>query len=280
MSTGFPVAWNTVWSVLAWRHERPHRPTMNSQAALALEANQENASQEEPKERCEEPLAIQNGATGLNNRRLDKKHAVADTRRRCNIEELPSHRENVSKGEFVFISVPDLTLPEGELQVGLAVALEDCAHDEQSCKFKWFIRCEWACKTPQHEWSKTPIFKVAGDPTNPKKAYISEEPLNRVLPVNVRLTQNCKGERPRLTAECVRVIRELCQQRGLINTSPTNAKALDNTIPQQPHTGKNIANSRPKRQCTESRIQQDSGSSSNLEEEDIDSSELDASESD
>lgn len=212
MKGGTPKSWAVAWNDLAWRHKRQHQPAAAEGAASSVAANSD-AHVTEPPLRQEVPLAMENGVTGRNYLRKHKEKAVADVARQNAVRDMPVHIDAVTVGMLVFISV-DKASAEGELAVGLARALQDC--NEGECKFIWFVRKEW-CKMPRrHEWSKSPVFRIAADPSNPGKGYTTKEPLERVLPVEVVLTSQCKRDSPRLDVKCVRMLREFCVRRDLV----------------------------------------------------------------
>lgn len=218
---GFPQSWESAWNKLAWRHTRAHRPERvsrptGSSSGCALGNDATSSAQAQPTQQ-ELPLEILNGVTGLNNPKKDKVRAKADLDRQKTVGDLPDRVESVTVGTLVFISV-ELSSAEGELAVGLARAMQST--DKNECRFMWFIRKEWCVQPRKHEWSKTPTFRVAADPDDPTKPYITKEPLSKVLPLKVILTKASKANFPRLDANCVRMIKELCLQRDLVVQRP------------------------------------------------------------
>lgn len=232
MYHGSPISWETAWRLLAWHHASTQQAQPRAQdgnAAMSKQAvgvppqnvSDNNGNPAPSRKQREVPLAIENGVTGRNHARNAKKKARSAVERQQLVSNLPVHIESVTVGALVFISV-DLRFAEGELAVGLARAMQSC--DEGEARFMWFVRKEWCAKERKHEWSKTPTFQVAADPSNPSKPYVTKEPLRKVLPVKVILTKQCKKDYPRLDVECVRTIREFCVQNGLLNAQmPTVA---------------------------------------------------------
>lgn len=162
-------------------------------------------------------MAIENGVTGRNYSKKQKKDAVTDMARSQAVEELPHHVESVVAGMLVLVSVAKRSA-EGELAVGLARVLQSC--DRGMCKVLWFVRKDWCKKPRKFEWGKAPTFRVAADPTNATKRYITKEPLEKILPIKIETTENCKKDHPRLGVHCVRMIKEFCMQRDLICPKP------------------------------------------------------------
>lgn len=216
MNGGHPVSWDSTWDELAWRHPRPHRPTPSHPQVVEV-VNKPYVQIQDVAE--QQPIALQNGLTSRNNPKQAKKRALVARDCKATAASLPRHANQVDIGQLVFVSV-DLESAEGELAIGLARAMQSCESGE--CKLMWFVRKEW-CKQPRrHEWSKSPTFRVAADPNNPSRPYMTKEHLRKVLPVRVSLTKTSKPNFPRLDASCVRMLRELCAQRGLSVPSPSN----------------------------------------------------------
>lgn len=233
MADGFPTSWESAWAELAWRHPRAHRPVpeANGASSTAGVAGQDTTQGKQSTSiappQTDLPIAIVNGVSGRNNPRKDKARAMSNADLRALVAAMPAHLDQVKKGMLVFISV-DLASAEGEFAIGLARAVADC--DSGDCQFTWFIRKEWCNKERKHKWSKSPTFRLAADPTNAKKAYVTKEPLAKVLPVQVTLTTTSKHNLPRLHADCVRTIRELCVQRGLLcNHEPVTIEQSEAT---------------------------------------------------
>lgn len=156
---------------------------------------------------------MENGVTGLNNLKKHKTQAQKEATRRQEVHELPAHAESVAIDSLVLISV-NKESSEGEMAVGLARAMESC--ESGDCQFKWYVRKEWCRKPRRHAWSKSPTFRLAAHPTNQSKCYITREAIEKVLPLQVVVTANCKRDHPRLEAGCVRNLREFCMQRDLM----------------------------------------------------------------
>lgn len=221
MKGGFPQSWDCAWDNLAWRHHRPHRSLprerTTAQEGEPQEATSLGSGSTPSHTHREVPISLVNGVTGRNNTKKAKKRDKDELDRHTSVSNLPSHLDKVTTGLLVFICV-EVSSAEGELAVGLARAMQTC--DTGECKFMWFVRKEW-CKNPRkHEWSKTPTFRVAADPDHPSKPYVTKEPLSKVLPLDVVLTQKSKQNYPRLDSECVRKLKELCVQRGLVQAMP------------------------------------------------------------
>lgn len=214
MTGGLPLSWEGAWDVLAWRHARPHqRANLVVPVAAPIVANLRTPGQDNSKASEEIPLAVENGVTGRSNLKKDKIRGMSDVHRKKTVRTLPPHLDHVSVGMLVFIVV-DLDSAEGELAIGLARAMQSCDGDAE-CRFMWFVRKEWCTKERKHSWSKSPTFRVAADPSDPSKPYVTKEHLRKVAPVEVVLTQKSKADYPRLDSECVRVLKEFCTQRGL-----------------------------------------------------------------
>lgn len=169
---------------------------------------------------------MENGVTGRNNLKKHKSQAKLRAERFKAVQQMPEHARSVKAGELVLISV-DVESAEGEVAVGLARALQNC--DEGECRFLWFVRKEWCRRPRRHEWSKSPTFRVAADPTNAKKRYVTKEPLAKVLPVEVVTTEQSQRDHPRLDANCVRMIKEYCTQRGLVCAPKLATPSVDPT---------------------------------------------------
>eukprot|EP00965_Chrysotila_dentata_P020065 663858-Pleurochrysis_carterae.AAC.2 len=97
-------------------------------------------------------------------------------------------------------------------------------------KVKWFARREWIINK-KAAWSKTPSFVPARKP-NARTFWVSGESLSMVLPVKPELTDASitvarNKDKPRLTAGCVRALREFCKQRGLVVASPQSGAPVD-----------------------------------------------------
>lgn len=135
------------------------------------------------------PLALENGVTSRDNHRVDRARAkVQVSRQQLVAALLESSVKKVTKDSFVFVDVSSMEVVEGEMAIGLARAMQDCSSG--SFKLKWYVRKEWI-RDKKHQWSSSPTFKVAGDPIEPKRAYVTTEPLDKVLPLKVNLTAHC-----------------------------------------------------------------------------------------
>lgn len=239
MQHGTPISWRKTWEELAWRFSRQYQPATTDATADApahatiagtavLAATPNGGTPHQPHAtiaRTVLPLNIENGVTGRNNLRKDKARATINVRRAKEVACMEQHLKKVCANDLVLVDVSDMKVVEGEMAIGLARALEDS--DRNFCKLKWYIRKEWS-RAQQHAWSANPMFEVAGDPTDPTRPYMSTEPLEKVLPIVIQLTGKSTNSEPRLTAECVRMAREVCAQRGLCRDPPTS------TAQQQP----------------------------------------------
>lgn len=212
---GLPISWSASWAELAWRFKRPHRPPSERQTEQSSSGEGRAAAPAAALSRCRAqlPLELENGVTTRHNKRLDRSHAEADVKRQKAAASLNMHVEHVKKNSLVFVDVSSMESAEGEMAIGLARALEDC--NSGNLKLKWYVRKEWSTDK-KHKWSTSPTFMVAGDPDQPRSAYVTQEPISNVLPLEVALTSKSTDTKPRLTAECVRMAREVCKQRGLI----------------------------------------------------------------
>lgn len=225
MIGGLPLSWASAWKELAWCHHRAHKPK-STDVQITLSPNKDNSAGAAPTQKPMQtmdrvPIALANGVTGRSNPLKEKKKAKDKVDRTAAVATMPEHIDGgVRTGQLVFISV-DLQYAEGELAVGLARAMESCKEGEGECKFMWFVRNEWCKKDRQHQWSKTPTFRVAADPNNPARPYVTKEPLHKVLPLEVVTTKkSIKKDLPRLDSGCVKMVRELCMQRGLVCPCP------------------------------------------------------------
>lgn len=215
MHGGHPRSWVEAWGDLAWRHQRPHRPAsvVAAPAAAARQPSAAEGAASRPIPQAEKSIHLENGVTGLNNLKKHKERARKDATRRKDVHVLPAHAQSIVVDSLVLISV-DKESAEGEMAVGLARAMESCEGGE--CQFKWYVRKEWCTQPRKHMWSKSPTFRLAADPNSRSRCYVTREPLEKVLPLEVVVTANSKRDNPRLEAECVRMLRELCLQRDLI----------------------------------------------------------------
>lgn len=202
MTGGLPISWDAAWGQLAWRHPRAHKPHGAGRVHATESSRTDPSSTREPgtfQESREVPLAVDNGVTGRNNPKKDRVKGTQEVSRRNAVRELPEHLGSVTAGMLVIIVV-DKESAEGELAIGLARAMQSCDGDKE-CRFLWFVRNEWCTKERKHLWSKSPTFRVAANPENPKKPYITKEPLAKVCPVEVTLTEKSKRDSPRLHLE-------------------------------------------------------------------------------
>ena len=108
---------------------------------------------------------------------------------------------------------------EGELHVGLALALAETTDPSSEVNVRWFVRNEWA-KAKRHAWSFNPVFIIAGDPMNQQKRYETKEKLSHFCPVPVALTKTCIKEKkqltqPKLLKDCVEMLRVWCSAHSL-----------------------------------------------------------------
>lgn len=230
MATGSPIDWTSAWSELAWQHDRPHRPRPSPDASRHGVPSPE-PPQAMPNPNKQPPIAVMNGVTGRSNPRCKLAQGRATLEREKAVAEMPMHATYIDVGQLVFISV-DLASAEGELAVGLARAMQTSKDGDKDGRFMWFIRKEYCSKERKHTWSKTPTFRVAADPDHPSKPYVTRELLSKVLPLEVKITKNSKKDLPRLDASCVRLLRELCLQRGLfVEEAPRSVYPQSPAVP-------------------------------------------------
>lgn len=222
---GQPVAWASLWKVLAFRFSRPHLQSQNNDAHVSSEQGAQNYAHDSlaphkhmrakrARNSCrvaDDTLAYHNGVTSLTNPRAAYDRAKKASMRHNTLSKLPSNINGVQKDQMYFVKT---TAREGEFQVGLALALEDCNEAASEASFKWFTRAEWIRKR-KHTWGDTPLFVVAADPHSAHVAYTSMERIVDVCPVPVLFTKQCcvKNEekrRPKLRKECVQMLRQWC----------------------------------------------------------------------
>ena len=201
MQHGCPFDWNSAWSTLAWRFDRPHKP----QPAAPSEPSQSQPTQP-PQTKNMVPAAVVNKVTGANAPKLAKKHAATDHSVLEEARKLsPKGNPSASKGQLCFAVTPD---PDGEFSVGL-VRIDKCANG--LVDYSW-----WERKSESHAWPDTPVF----EPFMPngrveKQTGVDPETL---LSVPVSLTDgsakvcqpNAKsiaGQTVRLKKDCITLLR-------------------------------------------------------------------------
>ena len=196
---GTPFDWNTAWSKVAWRYDRPHKP----QSTGPPQAEQQL---EQPPPTNPLPAALVNKATGANAPKLAKKHAAIY---HAVLEEAhklpPKGNPSASKGQLCFAVLPE---PDGEFYVGL-VRIEQCVNG--IVDYVW-----WQRKSESHLWADTPTF----DPFMPKGKVEKQTGVDQeaLLPVPVSLTpasaiaynpqaKSIAGQTVRLTKACITLLR-------------------------------------------------------------------------
>ena len=127
--------------------------------------------------------------------------------------------DHIIEGELYFVTLAR-GVYEGELRVGLARAEAACDDRSMNVAVRWYARKQWLTKQT-YSWGKKagPTFEYARDPGNARsRKYITSEAMSDFLPLRPELTQKGKDddEKPRLTGENVRALRELCRRRGLL----------------------------------------------------------------
>lgn len=257
MEHGLPISWSTAWAELAWRFKRAHQP--QDLGEEQRECGGEPLSSKAPHQ-VRIPLELENGVTSRNNKKVDRDRASKDVRRQVMVAALNEGSvSTVTKGSLVFVDVSGMEVGEGEMAIGLARAMQDCSSGQ--FKLKWYVRKEWVAEK-KHKWSSSPSFQLAGDPSNPKRAYVTMEPLNKVLPIQVKLTSKnvrAGSVNPRLTAQCVLLAREYCQQHGLSRKQQGRARKQtgrshirkEGLDQEPPHLSPRIARDRLKRKRKE-----------------------------
>ena len=124
------------------------------------------------------------------------------------------------KGELYFIVLAK-DVYEGEMRVGLARAEADSSDSSTEVPVRWYARKQWLSSKRTHSWGEKsgPAFEYARDPENARmRKYVTTEEMRDFLPLRPQLTEKGKNdeEKPRLTGENVRALRELCRRRGLL----------------------------------------------------------------
>ena len=208
MSHGSPFDWSAAWGELAWRHARPHQPTVvrdNETCVVATEGGGEAGGETgvegggetaagggalliaaRSTARIEVPIALVNQVTGANNPKLERKHAQHDSNVVAQVEQLPqSGCSNVEKHTLRFAVTPQ---PEGEWQVGL-VRIEEVLSGDSEGKFEiaWFERSgKWT-----FAWADNATFRPFMPKGRVEKQIVE---LQALLPVPVILTDGSKVE--------------------------------------------------------------------------------------
>ena len=174
---GSPLDWTAAWQTLAWRHDRPHKPSVASTSTAIVPSASTASSQAERR-----PTSLINGVTGGN----------ASTSARAQGKK----KEKVAAAANSLVGQPALELQryqlrfavtpnfEGEFSVGL-VRIEE-VNDTQ-------VRAAWWYRTAKsHEWVNAPTFKpyMAGAGNRVDVQWIDKD---TVLPVEVVLTKGSKG---------------------------------------------------------------------------------------
>ena len=143
MQHGSPYDWDAMWTKVAWRFDRPHKPKPN-----ATEAPDPSPQSQQPApQKLPNPAAL-NVVSGANAPRLAKKHAQFDEMLLGKARALtPKGVSEVAANQLYFAVTPE---PDGELSVGL-VRVEKV--DQSTVDFSWFKR-----KSDAPFWSDTPTF--------------------------------------------------------------------------------------------------------------------------
>lgn len=233
---GQPVKWEELWRVLAFRFPRPqiqqqlghHQHVAERARETALPSQQSADCARSKQTRSDKAMvakvtaatiAVHNAVTSLTNPPAALARAKKAQGRKDALSTLPQTMTCVQKGTLYFVRT---TVDEGEMKVGLAVALESST--DTTVKLKWFTRTEWV-RERKHIWGQTPMFLVAGDPANANKPYTSIEELADVCPVPVTFTKQCilnntQSTKPKLSKECVQMLREWCVTNGQYEPEP------------------------------------------------------------
>lgn len=230
---GQPVPWEELWNILAFRFKRPHaqHPSSSScsatnegQLALVAEEGSVVGRAKRTRRISADTLAAYNEVTSLNHQPAARKRARKLMKHQEVQATLPENVSKVEKDKLYFIRTSVL---EGEMKVGLAMALEDVAFKRTSqARFRWFVRKQWISER-REKWSDTPLFVVAGDPNGvPGHAYETLEDLSDVSPVPIQCTKACinlreEKTKPKLLKQCVMLLRAWCAAKGLLNDANT-----------------------------------------------------------
>ena len=107
------------------------------------------------------------------------------------------------------------------MRVGLARAEADSNKSSTEVPVRWYARKQWLSSKRKHSWGEKcgPTFEYARDPAKARtRKYVTTEGMSDFLPLRPQLTEKGKNddEKPRLTGENVRALRELCRRRGLL----------------------------------------------------------------
>ena len=162
-------------------------------------------------------LTLLNEVSGANAPVQARTKALADEHRQQIAQWMRGkHLDTLERGKLYFVRMPE-TVNEGRLQVGLGEALTHAAQLQDTVKFKWYGRVEWL-KGQRFEWSLTPSFTLARNPSTGRIPWTSEEKLSDVLTYFPVLTPAATMKNPRLTAECVRQLTVICEVFKLVRT--------------------------------------------------------------
>lgn len=245
---GQPVPWAELWRVLAFRFQRKHAEqehcTRNEcQAREGHQADSAPPSVGHRQEHGTRPprakksqtqrlsaatLASHNGVTSINHLPAALARAQKVVKQIHNV--LASLPDTVSKVEKLQLYFVRTTASEGEFQVGLAQACEGASGDASTTvECKCFVRESWI-HGKHHEWGESPMFRVAGDPDQPSKAYKTRERLHDICPVRVECTPKCikQGQatsKPKIRIQCMRLLRAWCETNGMLNDRPPSTQA-------------------------------------------------------
>ena len=179
MSYGSPFDWDAAWSKLAWRFDRPHKPSQSAAGSSALVPSAAPAPPPAPALRA---AAVINKITGANAPRLQKKHATASEAVAAQVAVLPPKGvTSVDVGALCF-AVTDES--DGEFSLGL-VRIDKV--NVATVDFSW-----WQRRGDSDVWPDTPTF----DPYMVKGRVEKQTGVERetLLAVPVELTPASKAE--------------------------------------------------------------------------------------
>ena len=210
MDHGTPFDWHAAWSKLAWRFDRPHKPSTAAAPAgpsAAPAGSSSSAAAPPPKQVPPRAAALVNKVGGANAPHLEKVHAAKDEAVCEKAQSLQAHGvDAVVVGKLYFAVTPE---PEGEMSVGL-VRIEK-QHSDQTVDYSW-----WKRKSDSDRWPDTPTF----EPFMPmgKVEKHTKVGLETLLSVPVELTpasakaykpnaKSIAGQTVRLLKSCVMLLR-------------------------------------------------------------------------
>ena len=242
---GVPIAWGELWSVLDMRFPRPNLMQLDagiehdSRKRSVVHDNDIRAKPSLKKQKVtKETLAAHNNVTSMTNPPAKRARAVKVANREKMLSRLPTAVDKVAKDTLYFVRSGEF---EGELKVGLAMALQDAKRGDD-VSVMWFTRKEWTTRRT-HKWADNPLFIVAGeqmpshnhytlttttqiaattagDPTNNKDVFKTVENISTFCPVPVNLTKQSSTKAPKLLKSCVLALRMWCSEERLVNEEP------------------------------------------------------------